>query len=215
MSVISYDGNGIAVDAGGAIRLGKNASLRRQTGVVIFLSLIVLVALMLGGIALFRSVDSGILISGNIALQKNATRSGDAGVENAVAWLTNNAGSTLYYDVPGSGYIAAGLTNIKASNQTWAEYWDVVSASTSPVTLSMDASGNTASYIIQRMCDVQGKAYSTGVNCIEPPASSGTGSGKGAGVIALKRSTSVYYRVTVRTVGPKNAVSFIQTTVLM
>jgi Tfp pilus assembly protein PilX len=189
--------------------------LSRQRGVVIFLSLIVLVALMLGGIALFRSVDSGILIAGNVALQKNATRSGDAGVENAIAWLTANAGGTLYYDLPANGYIAAGLTNSKLGNQTWADYWTAITASTTPVAFGEDASGNAVAYIIQRMCDVQGKEYSTGVNCVEPPASSGTGSGKGAGAIALKRSTSVYYRIIVRTVGPKNAVSFIQTTVLM
>lgn len=203
------------VGAGRTADGGRRGTRRHQRGVVLFLSLIVLVALMLGGLALFRSVDSSILVSGNVALQKNATRSGDAATENAIGWLTTNAGAMLYNDIPASGYIAGGLTNAKASNQTWAQYWESLAANVSPVTLGEDAAGNTPSFIIQRLCDIQGKEYSTGVNCVEPPSSSGTGSGKGAGAIALKRSTSVYYRITVRTAGPKNAVSFIQTTVLM
>jgi Tfp pilus assembly protein PilX len=206
----------LKVGVRGTVAGGGRTSLRRcQRGVVLFLSLIVLVALMLGGLALFRSVDSSILVSGNVALQKNATRSGDAATENAIGWLTTNAGAMLYNDIPASGYIAAGLTNAKASNQTWAQYWESLAANVSPVTLGEDAAGNTPSYIVQRLCDIQGKEYSTGVNCVEPPPVLGVGSSKGPSQAPLKRSTKVYYRITVRTAGPKNAVSFIQTTVLM
>lgn len=191
----------------------------RQRGVVLFLSLIVLVALMLGGLSLFRAVDTSILVSGNVALQKNATRSGDAAVEAAITWIEANAGAGLYSDNAGGGYIAAGLTNTKASNQTWSQYWDtVLSSAATPVTLATDASGNTPSYVIQRLCNLQGQAYSSGpppVECVEPPTSTGSGSSMGAGFIALNRPSSAYYRITVRTTGPKNAVSFIQTTVLL
>lgn len=189
---------------------------KRQRGVVLFLSLIVLVALMLGGLALFRNVDTSILVSGNVALQKNATRSGDAGAEAAIAWLQANSGPTLYNDA--AGYVAAGLANPKSSAQTWAQYWSTLEGVYAPVTLSTDAAGNTASYLIQRLCNLTGQAYSAGpppVECVEPPTSSTTGSSKGAGFIALNRPTTVYYRITVRTAGPKNSVSFIQTTVLM
>lgn len=189
---------------------------KRQQGVVLFLSLIVLVALMLGGLALFRNVDTSILISGNVALQKNATRSGDSGAEAAIAWLQANSGPALYTD--STGYVAAGLANPKASGQTWPQYWDTLMGAYTPVTLTTDAAGNTVSYLIQRLCNLTGQAYSAGpppIECIEPPTSSNTGSSKGAGFIELNRPTSVYYRITVRTAGPKNSVSFIQTTVLM
>jgi Tfp pilus assembly protein PilX len=189
---------------------------KRQRGVVLFLSLIVLVALMLGGLALFRNVDTSILVSGNVALQKNATRSGDSGVEAAITWLQTNSGPMLYTDA--NGYIAAGLANPKASNQTWAQYWDTLVGAYTPVSQPIDAAGNTSSYLIQRLCNLTGQAYSAGpppVECIEPPSSTSTGSSMGAGFIALNRPTSVYYRITVRTAGPKNSVSFIQTTILM
>lgn len=191
-------------------------NFKHQRGVVLFLSLIVLVVLMLGGLALFRNVDTSILISGNVALQKNATRSGDGGAEAAITWLQANTGPTLYTDA--AGYVAAGLANPKSSSQTWADYWETLVGAYSPVTLSIDAAGNTASYIIQRLCNLGGQPYSSGpppVECVEPPTSSSSGSSKGAGFIALNRPTTVYYRITVRTTGPKNSVSFIQTTVLM
>jgi Tfp pilus assembly protein PilX len=191
-------------------------NLKRQRGVVLFLSLIVLVVLMLGGLALFRNVDTSILISGNVALQKNATRSGDGGAEAAITWLQANTGAPLFNDV--AGYVAAGLANPKSSSQTWPQYWEALVQVYPPVTLATDAAGNTASYLIQRLCNLTGQPYSAGpppVECIEPPSSSSTGSSKGASSIELNRPTSVYYRITVRTTGPKNSVSFIQTTVLM
>lgn len=194
----------------------KRSPYRSQRGVVLFLSLIVLVSMMLGGLALMRNVDTGIMVVGNVSLQKNATRSGDAGAEAAITWLAANNGVTLYNNA--SGYIAAGLANPKASNQTWSQYWDTLAASTTPVSLGADAAGNTASYLIQRMCNLPGQAYAAGpppVECVEPPTSSSSGSSMGAGFIELNRPTSVYYRITVRTTGPRNSVSFIQTTYLM
>lgn len=188
----------------------------RQNGVVLFLALIVLVAMMLGGLALFRNVDTSILVSGNVSLQKNATRSGDAGAEAAIAWLQANTGPTLYSDT--AGYIASGLANPKGSNQTWSQYWDSLVGTYAATTLTTDAAGNTVSYIIQRLCNLPGEAYSAGpppVECIEPPTSSSSGSSKGAGFIELNRPTTVYYRITVKTEGPRNSVSFIQTTYLM
>jgi Tfp pilus assembly protein PilX len=189
---------------------------KSQQGVVLFLSLIVLVVLMLGGLALFRNVDTSILISGNVALQKNATRSGDGGAEAAIAWLQANSGPVLYDNA--SGYVAAGLANPKSNSQTWAEYWETLVSAYTPVTLAIDAAGNTSSYIIQRLCNLGGKAYSAGpppVECVEPPSGSSTGNSKGAGKVDLYRPTSTYYRITVKTTGPKNSTSYIQTTVLM
>ena len=46
----------------------RHASCRSgQSGVVLFIALIVLVAMTLAGIAIMRSVDTGVAISGNVA----------------------------------------------------------------------------------------------------------------------------------------------------
>lgn len=50
---------------------------RAQQGVVLFVALIILVAMTLAGIALMRSVDTNVLIAGNLAFRQGATMAGD------------------------------------------------------------------------------------------------------------------------------------------
>ncbi len=189
---------------------------RRQRGVVMLLALIVLVAMSLTGIALFRSVDSGVVIVGNLSMQKSATRSGDAGAEAAIVWLgANSGGSNLYTANGANGYVAAGLLEVPSATQTWAQYWDVLTATHAPVTLAADAAGNQVSYLIQRHCQFDGAPNAGGTNCVFAPSTSGAGSSKGAGNIALTVSNVVYYRVTAKIVGPRNTTSYIQTIVAM
>ncbi len=52
----------------------------RQRGAVLLIALIVLVAMTLAGIAMMRSVDTGILVSGNMAFRQSATLAADAGI---------------------------------------------------------------------------------------------------------------------------------------
>lgn len=186
----------------------------RQQGVVLFLALIVLVAMMLGGIALFRSMDIATISVGNISMQRNATRSGDSAVEAAVTWLTAQ-GNGLFNDAPANGYMAAGMSPgaTKGANQTWADYWQQLASVYTPISLTEDAAGNTASYLIQRLCTISGRPYSGGsgavpaVSCVEPPA--------GIEQICptppcLTRVSGTYYRILVRTTGPRGVVSFLQ-----
>jgi len=54
---------------------------RGQRGIVIFIALIALVVMMIAGLALMRSVDTGNLIAGNLAFRQRAVHSADGGVE--------------------------------------------------------------------------------------------------------------------------------------
>ena len=60
---------------------------RAQQGVVLFIALIILVAMTLAGIALMRSVDTNVLIAGNLAFRQANTMYADTGVEAARAWF--------------------------------------------------------------------------------------------------------------------------------
>lgn len=201
--------------------LQSHASARtRQSGVVLFLALIVLVALMLGGVALFRTMDAALMAVGNISMQRSATRSGDASVEAAATWL-KNAGDLLEDDSVSNGYMAAGLTSVKGSNETWAEYWSQIAGVYNPVTLAEDAAGNTSAYLIQRLCTLKGKPFSQAadgvstVSCVEPPRGASTGSSMTGGFVALNRPSGTYYRVLVRTVGPRGVTSYLQVVIFM
>lgn len=193
----------------------RNVGTVAQRGVVLFITLIVLVAMTLAGIAMVRSVATTTLISGNLAFQQGATMAGDAGIETAVSWLeTNNAGTNLYQNNLPSGYVAA--RQDPAVGQTWDAFWANQLVPAGQVrSLATDPAGNTVSYVIHRMCSptvAQPFApTAVGANCATSPAAlTGSGSSMGAGSIQLQYSNQFYYRVTARIAGPRNTVSFVQ-----
>jgi hypothetical protein len=77
---------------------------RGQKGVVLFISLIVLVAMTLAGIAMFRQVGTGVIIAGNLAFRDNASSVSDMGLEAARSWLMASTSLALEADqAPGCG----------------------------------------------------------------------------------------------------------------
>lgn len=202
---------------------------RANRGIVLIMALIVLVAMTLGAVALVRSVYTSNVIAGNLAFQQSATHSADAGVEAAIVWLENNngkpgaTGSTgacatniLACDQSTAGYLAR--RQDPTSQQSWRDFWDAT-LSTNAQTLAKDSAGNTVSYVIQRLCTLQGSAQDTGNECVTSPrASAGTcagGSSCDSQRDNLAGTSSVYYRITVKVSGPRNTESFTQTTVAL
>lgn len=214
---------------------------RREGGFVLFVALIVLVAMTMGGIALVRSVDTSTMIANNLAFKQSSLASGDLGTELAIIWLSNNTAS-LTADAPDAGYYAteqAGTdftgrrtpTNTSddvdwtgatgARRACWVE-----SFSTTAVTCGadqgsryIDAAGNSIAFIVQRMCDQQG-AYgpSSTILCYTSSNTVSTGASKGGvsyGSYAITGKELIAYRVTTRVSGPRNTVSFVQSQVLV
>jgi Tfp pilus assembly protein PilX len=183
-----------------------------ERGVVLFVALIVLVVMSLAAVVIARSVFTGNRVAGNLAFQQSATQSADIGVETAVAWLEQNAGSVILNNSIPAGptrYLALRQDPDLPTNQSWENFWqNQLLPFVNP--LPADAAGNTAAYVIQRMCNAPGDP-ATGIGCNSSPiATAAAGSSKGAGVIALISTGQVYYRITVRVAGPRNAVSFVQ-----
>lgn len=200
-----------------------------QRGVTLIIALIVLVGMTLAGIALMRSVNTANIIAGNLAFQQAATQSADAGTESAIAFLLSNSSTGLQNNalVPSSdptvarGYYAT-RQNL-ASNQSWDEWWSALSpAGTFSVTFSngtmVDAAGNSVSFIIDRQCVGAGSPTSPSAGCAKSTASSVLNTSinsNDAGSGAYTLSGQVYYRITTRVLGPRNAVSYVQTIVAM
>ena len=175
----------------------------RQRGVVLFISLIVLVAMSLAGIAAWRSVSTGLLIAGNMAFQQGATLSADRGIEAARAWLTNAANASLLTADQASGYFSSWDTTFNATTFNWT----TLSTSTG----AADAAGNSIRYVIHRMCS------STGAYNLPPPQQCVAILASGGTILTepspgLQGSLQPYYRVTVRVTGPRNTVSYVQST---
>lgn len=196
-------------------------SLMCQRGVVLIVTLIVLVVMTLGAIALMRSVDTSNLIAGNLAFRQSAVLSGDAGLEAAINWLEVNAvtvtnAAALANNALADGYFASwGAQRGPTGIQTWQDYWDASFPLAGIRTLATDASGNTVSLAIQRMCPNPGPLP-------DGPAQSGCAYTKSTACGGGSRSSPIqffcyltHYRITARVVGPRNTVSFVQVVVAL
>ncbi len=198
----------------------------RQRGVVLFFALVCLVAIMLAAVALTRSVDTNTVIAGNLALQQATTRSADSGTQIAINWLntvwTANAARNVLTDSnhpfnqnnAAQGYYASvdPALSLTATTGTRIQWTDADSSA-----VITDASGNATRYVIQRMCRTpavperdagclfSGAASDTGSQNIKLPQDVCNGPGCPA------PGQSVQMRITSRTVGPKNSVSYVQT----
>lgn len=192
---------------------------KRQSGIVLIMVLIVLVAMTLAAIAMVRSVDTTNLIAGNLSFQQAATHSADTGVEVASSWLAANiGGAALESDDSTNGYVAGGLgvapDLTKNPPQTWDDFW-VKTLSARAVKANPDPAGNTVSYVIDRLCKNGGGATS-GASCVDSPAIAvAAGNAEEGGDKQLNASAGVYYRITVRVDGPRNTVSYVQAVVSM
>ena len=195
----------------------------RQRGLVLFLALIALVAMSLAAIALIRSVDTSTMIAGNLAFKQAATTSGDAGVESAMVWLaatdTANSAKNVLTDAthtfnitdlaanPGYHSSADPALNLTA-DATWNGSNNVVAGT--------DGSGNTISYIIQRMCRNASQPIQTADCLFSSAVEDKNGHNillpqdvcKGPGCPVAGQTPQI--RITSRSAGPRNTVSYIQ-----
>jgi len=186
---------------------------KAQSGVVLFIALIVLVAMSLAGIALMRQVDTGTLVAGNLAFRQGAMHVGDLGVEAARSWLQGQSSTALYNDNAAAGYHAGWAQNVvlvgTASGGQVPFDWETAVELTSPA----PPAGYQVRYVIHRLCASAGDPAA--ITCVQA-AGSGTGVGGGTrgaaafGQMAIQVPAGALYRVTVRVVGPRNSTSFVQ-----
>ena len=189
---------------------------KAQRGVILFVALIVLVAMTLTGIALIRSVDTNVLVAGNLAFRQGATAAADWGIESARVYLKTTVvanKAALDSDNPAAAYYS-----------TWQSGLDLVGTTTTPFNWSgasqlvgTDSAGNEVRYVLHRMCEASGATTAAGANCVKSSGSGGTTGADGStkatvsySTLALPSSTVAYYRVTVRVLGPRNTLSFVQ-----
>lgn len=202
-------------------------NLKRQCGVVLFISLVALVVMSIAAVALIRSVDTNTTIAGNLSFQQSALISADRGVESAVAWVGTQVVSnkaSLNTHIPASGYFAtygslgAGVdledrAQLKADS-TWSTY--STAATGAGITAGKETdTNNTIDYIIERMCSAElaPAESAAGQKCLigQPNGEDSTKGGKNydsAGAIIDGKEASPIYRVTVRVSGSKNTRSY-------
>ncbi len=183
---------------------------RRQSGVILFITMIALLILMISGIALVRSFDNSMIQSGNIAFKRDLVNQSERGISAAVIALNSGALSTdaaRQATLTSANYSATtlasdshGIPTILSQPSTWTmSTGNDITDSTSQATIR---------YVIDRMCTTTGAE--TQANCVYlvPKVSGGDSREQRATPSALQ----IVYRISVMVTLPNNTQTFVQTT---
>jgi Tfp pilus assembly protein PilX len=188
------------------------ASAVRQQGVVLIFSLIVLLILAIGAVAVLRSVNSSLLSAGNLAFHRDLVNQAEQAVSTVMTEFKTNApplnGATIA-DLPAANYVSTALpTNAQGVPLVLLDNAAFALASSAANILPGATPDVTIRYIIDRLCTNTGNANI--INCVQ---STGLPTGGTANKnTALAPPSATVYRISVRVDGPRNTQAFLQTT---
>jgi Tfp pilus assembly protein PilV len=215
--------------------------LRRSQGVALIFALITLVALMLGALALVRNTDTAALVLGN----QDATQSADQATREAINWLNINsaalnASKPKGYYASTQEYAADGTTKLGPIDLTGNQLpnkhtrqlidWDdndcsstaggtYASCAIEPELVADTINGNTAKYVILRMCNKVGDFTKDDTIICATPLGGSNVEISSKGLVDYKKgkinytSAGIYFRILVRIEGLRGATSFTETIV--
>lgn len=189
-------------------------NLQRQRGVVLLFAMIVVVLLLIAAVALIRSVDSSLIVAGNIAFKRDLLNQGERAIAIARKSMSGNgalADSAIRQsNLPANNYAAIvlptnaqGIPNILLSDDAWA------SSHMTGADITDNTSGVTIRYVIDRLCTENGPPSSA--KCVV----SSRGANGGSDFLSLHKAgggTAPVYRISVRITGPKNTQTYVQST---
>jgi Tfp pilus assembly protein PilX len=208
------------------IRSPKSA----QRGVVLFITLVVLVALALGALAMFRGSLGASMVATNVVYRQAALNLADNGVQLATAAIAARAAAgQINNDDNNNGYFSAIPANEPTSYSDegiWNPGADsvlltsaqVCNNNTACITEVNRGQGLTVYYKIHRMCTLANAAYNAANNrCALTVKTGGTSPGGrlGIGATQFTGNPMLYFRITTRVDGPRNTRMVTQTVVAL
>jgi len=189
----------------------KRLPRARERGVVLIFTLIVLLIMTIGAVALLRSMNSSLFSAGNLAFRRDLVNQGEQAV------------SSVLQSFQGGG----ALVNATTASSTAANYSSTAlptNAQGVPTALlnntafgtvgvaANDLTGATADvtmrYVIDRLCSNTGPP--TSATCVQSVANP-TG-GTALPTAGVPPPSATVYRLSVRVLGPRNTQIFLQTT---
>ena len=194
-------------------RLHRSTSRSRQRGVVLIFSLIVMLIMTIGAVALMRSMHTSMSTTGNLAFRRDLVNQGEQAVSQVVSQFKAGnipaSGITTTSD-PTSNYSA---TVLPANNQGVPALLLVQDATFHATDSGADLAGATPDvtmrYVVDRLCTAGTVTPSTAL-CVQ---SSGLPTGGTANRnTAVAPPSATVYRLSVRVSGPRSTQAFLQTT---
>ncbi len=207
----------------------------KQQGASLLIALIALVLMTIAGFSLMRSVDTGNVIAGNMAFREVTVHASDLGIEAAAAYINATVAPSPDANLPAGCTVAALASSTRGTcrysarelpehaDENGLPYVDWTSTVSIPETTT---NGVTYQFVVDRLCNPDTSvAVNTGqaakylqtmdvctTSVLDPGGSASGGSAYSGG--APSKITPIHYRVTVRTRGPRNTVSFVQALLL-
>ena len=191
---------------------------RRERGVVLFIVLIVLVAMMLASAGLMRAVDTSTVIAGNFAFKQATVQAVDAGIEAAY----NSTFLRYSTPRPATGLSASATT----VNHQYFATMRVLGGDGTPIGVTWASApavdlrgtnGNLVQYVVERMCSPTGAGAEPDSDvdlvsfCVTEPGDAPPC--VRAPCAPWSSAQKVNYRVTIRVAGPRNTVTMAQTVI--
>jgi type IV pilus assembly protein PilX len=194
-------------------RLQFNSAARQQ-GVVLIFSLIVLLILAIGAVALMRSVDTSQVSAGNLAFHRDLVNQGEQAVATVMTEFKTNGpplGGATTASMQSANYSATTLpTNTQGVPLVLLDDAAFALIATAP-----DLVGRTPDvlvrYVVDRLCTATPlTVIATSNACVQ---STGLPTGGTANRnTAVAPPSATVYRVSVRVTGPRLTQAFLQTT---
>ncbi|MDR2173686.1 MAG: hypothetical protein LBE32_05730 [Burkholderiales bacterium] len=194
----------------------RQADKQFQQGLVLEIMLVVLVAIFLAAIGLYRSVDTSTGVSGNLAFKRDAENRAQVALNEALTWIENENNFRTYIiggaDFPGGNFSQRMLqTDGKGIPVILGNIGLFDSTYTTPPTAQMNdmSSGMRVRYLIERMCTQDGPvsdAFCSVTDGSGTIKTRGTQPGETIGGRALRP----LLRVSIRVDGPRDTVAYIQ-----
>jgi hypothetical protein len=195
---------------------------RRQRGIVMLYGLIALAIMLIGAMAMVRSMNTSLFNAGNLGFKRDLTNQGERAVSTVMTLMQTGAlgtESTRQSNAPTRNYSATilatnaqGLPNALVSDTAFA----AVAAAGNDIAVS--DLGVTLRYVVDRLCVNSGAADTS--HCTMSDGLTPTG-GSASELVRAEDTTSgglgavpqqVVYRLSIRVSGPRSTQAFFQTT---
>jgi hypothetical protein len=197
-------------------RLAQRA---REQGVVMVITLIALVLLLVGGIALIRSSDATSSLAGQLSFRRDLKNQGERGLARAQALLTSGAlksANSRISDQLNLNYSSTRLpTNDQGLPGLLVSDADFTSAGMSEADQADAATAVSVRTVIDRLCLATGTA--SDANCTRLPLDCAAKGGQDKASMGgeVLKCMGTAYRISVRVTGPRSTQAFFQSMVAL
>lgn len=199
-----------------------------QRGVALLFALVVMAILLIGAVALVKSMDTSLSSAGNIAFRRDMVNQGELVLHEllkkmqtgeALSSLGNNSDKSINYSAIALATNAEGIpiqlasSTLQGSDDPFNEIGtssNDITANSSDLPSSIQSAlrGTRIRYVIERMCRYQAEPSPT--HCVQAMISPAGGT---AGTMRPRVSSSTVYRINIRVSGPRDTEVFLQASI--